>query len=98
MPLAIIDWDGTQGGTRCSNLADFLWAFVHPALYGDGEPSAHMLRVATDAYGWNGDGLVDAMLTTVRTFNEVNPEAIDWGGSELAHLERNEELLRVRLG
>jgi hypothetical protein len=31
VPVAIIDWDGTQPGTKLANFADFLWAFVHPA-------------------------------------------------------------------
>jgi hypothetical protein len=41
-----------------------LWAFVHPTIYGDGEPAARMHRVAVDAYDWRvgGDGLVDAYL------------------------------------
>ncbi len=68
IPVAIIDWDGTRPGTRLSNFAEFLWAFVHPAVYGDGEPAARILRVAADAYGWSGPGLVNAMLTTVRNF------------------------------
>jgi Phosphotransferase enzyme family len=97
IPIAIIDWDSTRPGTRGSNFADFLWAFVHPAMYGEGEPAADMLRVAVDAYGWSGDGLVDAMLATVRTFVEVNPEFRDWGGPELDHLERNADLFRARL-
>ncbi len=29
-PVAIIDWDGTVPGPRRANLAEFLWAFVHP--------------------------------------------------------------------
>jgi len=67
-PVAIIDWDGTRPGTRLSNFAQFLWAFVHPAVYGEGEPAASMLRVAVDAYGWSSGGLVDSMLETVRNF------------------------------
>jgi hypothetical protein len=77
-------------------LADFLWAFVHPAVYGDGEPAARMLRTAVDAYGWSGDGLVDAMLETVRGFVALH-DVGDWGARELAHLERNEGLFRRRL-
>jgi Phosphotransferase enzyme family len=96
IPIAIIDWDSTRPGSRVSNFADFLWAFVHPALYGDGEPAADMLRVAV-AYRWTGEGLVEAMLTTVRTFVEVNPEFRDWGVPELEHLERNADLFRLRL-
>jgi hypothetical protein len=98
IPIAIIDWDGTRPGTRVANFADFLWAFVHPAVYGEGKPAADMLRVAVDAYGWTGEGLVEAMLTTVRTFVEVNPEFRDWGVPELEHMERNAELFRIRLG
>ena len=96
IPIAIIDWDSTRPGSRVSNLADFMWAFVHPAVYGDDE-AANMLRVAVDAYGWTSGGLVDAMLTTVRTFVEINPEFRDWGVPELEHLERNANLFRKRL-
>lgn len=46
IPVAIIDWDRTHPGTRLDNFAQFLWAFVHPAVYGDGEPAARMLQVA----------------------------------------------------
>jgi aminoglycoside phosphotransferase (APT) family kinase protein len=49
IPVAIIDWDTTVPGTRLANFADFLWAFVHPGMCGNGEPAAHMLRVAADA-------------------------------------------------
>jgi Phosphotransferase enzyme family len=97
IPIAIIDWDGTQPGTRLENFADFLWAFVHPAVYGEGEPAARMLQVAAGAYGWTGGGLADAMLSIVRTFCEINPEFIAWGAQELAHMERNVDLFRARL-
>jgi hypothetical protein len=97
IPIAIIDWDSTRPGTRVSNFADFLWAFVHPAIYGEGEPAARMLQVAAGAYGWTGGGLVDAMLATVRNFVRVNPEFADWGAPELAHMERNADLFRTRL-
>jgi len=93
-------WYGPRPGTRLSNFADFLWAFVHPAVYGDGEPTARMLRVAADAYGFHGGGLVDTMLTTVRNFQVVvagDRGAMDWGLAELAHLERNADLFRARL-
>ena len=96
IPIAIIDWDVTRPGSRVSNFADFLWAFVHPGMYEDDE-AAEMLRVAADAYGWTGGGLVDAMLTTVRAFVELNPEFRDWGVPELEHLERNAALFRRRL-
>jgi len=101
IPVAIIDWDGTCPGTRVANFAEFLWAFVHPAVYGDGEPAAHMLRVAADAYGWSGPGLINAMLTCVRHFQAVvaPPDlgVMDWGQAELMHLERNADLFRARL-
>jgi hypothetical protein len=41
-PVAIIDWDTTPPGTRLANFADFLWAYAHPNLYGDGEAAAHI--------------------------------------------------------
>ncbi len=101
IPVAIIDWDGTCPGTRLANFGEFLWAFVHPAMYGDGEPAARMLQIAADAYGWSGPGLVDAMLTTVRHFQAVvappDQGAMDWALAELAHLERNAGLFRARL-
>src|SRR5262249_28333306 len=62
VPIAIIDWGSTRPGTRVENLGDFLWAFVHPAVYGDGGPAARMLRAAVDEYGYRGGGLVEAML------------------------------------
>jgi hypothetical protein len=96
IPIAIIDWDVTRPGSRVSNLADFLWAFVHPGVYDDDE-AALMLCVAAEAYRWTGGGLVDAMLTTVRTFVEVNPEFRDWAVPELEHLERNANLFGDRL-
>ena len=101
IPVAIIDWDGTCPGTRLANFGEFLWAFVHPALYGDGEPAAHMLAVAAGAYGWSGPGLVDAMLTCVRHFQAVvappDRGVMGWGRAELEHLERNADLFRARL-
>jgi hypothetical protein len=96
IPVAIIDWDGTRPGTRLDNFADFLWGFVHPGMYGEGEPAARMLRVAADAYGWSGPGLVDSMLAEVRHFQAfVAPGP--WADGELAHLERNADLFRVWL-
>ena len=100
VPVAIIDWDGTSPGTRVANFGEFLWAFVHPAIYGEGEPAAHMLRVAADAYGWSGAGLVDAMLTTVHDFQAVvegDRGAMDWAAAELAYMERNADLFRAHL-
>src|SRR6516165_9069752 len=97
IPVAIIDWDGTCPGTRVANFGEFLWAFVHPAVYGDGEPAARMLQVAASAYGWSSGGLADAMLAIVRNFCAINPEFIAWGAQELAHTERNMDLFRARL-
>lgn len=99
-PIAIIDWDGTRPGTRVSNFGDFLWAFVHPATHGEGESAARMLRVAADAYGWSGDGLVDSMLSAVRRFQAVvagDRGAERWAAAELAYIERNTEVFRVYL-
>jgi Phosphotransferase enzyme family len=100
IPVGIIDWDGVHPGTRLANFADFLWAFVHPAIYGDGEPAARMLRAAADAYGWSGDGLVDSMLATVRNFQtavEGDPGAVEWGAVELSYMERNADTFRTVL-
>jgi hypothetical protein len=100
IPVAIIDWDGIRPGTRVANFAEFLWAFVHPAVYGEGEPATYMLRAAADAYGWSGDGLVDSMLATVRSFQSVvdgDPGATEWAASELAYLERNADTFRTAL-
>jgi hypothetical protein len=100
LPVAIIDWDGTAPGTRLSNLADFLWAFVHPGMYGEADPAARMLRVAVDAYGWSGGGLVDAMLTAVRDFQTIvagDAGAMKWGAEELAYMERNADVFRAAL-
>ena len=100
-PVAIIDWDGTKPGSRRSNLADFLWAFVHPAVYGEREPAVRMLEVAVDAYGWSGDGLTDAMLVVVRDFQRVvqgDHRAMEWAAGELDYMERNADLFRARLG
>jgi hypothetical protein len=102
IPVAIIDWDGTRPGSRLVNFAEFLWAFVHPGMYGDDE-AAHMLRAATDAYGLPlpGGALVEAMLTVVRHFVTVvappDRGAVTWGTAELAHLERNADLFGARL-
>jgi hypothetical protein len=100
IPVAIIDWDGTKPGTRLENLAALLWAFVHPAVYGEGEPAARMLRIATDAYGWSGAGLVDAMLEVVNEFRDIvrdDPGALEWAGAERAYMERNAEEFRAAL-
>jgi hypothetical protein len=100
VPVVIIDWDGTKPGRRLANFADFLWAFVHPVMYGEGEPAARILHVAADAYGWSGPGLVDAMLDVVRHFQTVvlgNPGAVDWAAAELDYLERNADLFRDAL-
>jgi Phosphotransferase enzyme family len=100
IPVAIIDWDGIRPGTRLANFADFLWAFVHPAVYGEGEPAARMLWAAADAYGWWGEGLVESMLATVRNFQTVvegDPGAMEWGAAELAYMERNADVFRTAL-
>jgi hypothetical protein len=99
-PVAIIDWDGTVPGTRRLNLAEFLWAFVHLALYGEGEPAVRALSVAVDAYGWRGGGLVDSMLAAVRGFQAIvagDQGAEEWAARELAYLERNAAVFRDRL-
>src|SRR5262245_2610927 len=100
VPVAIIDWDGTKPGTRLENLAALLWAFVHPAVYGEGQPAARMLRVATESYGWSSAGLVDAMLEGVREFQGIvrgDPGAMKWAVDELAYMERNADEFRVAL-
>ena len=95
IPVAIIDWEGTRPGPRLANFADFLWAFVHPGMYED-DTAARMLRIAADAYGWSGPGLVDAMLASVRYFAAIVAPG-PWADRELANLERNAELFRARL-
>ena len=100
VPIAIIDWDGTRPGSTLENFAQFLWAFVHPGVYGEGESAARMLRVAVDAYAWSGQGLVDAMLEEVQAFQDVvagDPGAEDWGAGELAYMERNADVFRAYL-
>jgi len=101
IPVAIIDWDTTRPGTRLENLGDFLWAFVHPAVYGDGEPAARMLRAAVDEYGYEGEGLVEAMLEPVRRFVLDDPSPGAWAVQELEYMERNaplfEQYLRTAL-
>jgi hypothetical protein len=100
IPVAIIDWDGTRPGTRIENFADFLWAFVHPSVYGEGEPAAGMLRAAADAYGWSGEGLVDSMLAVVRRFQTIvdgDPGAMAWGAAELAYMELNAAAFQTAL-
>ena len=73
---------------------------VHPAVYDDWD-AAPMLRVAVDAYGWSGGGLVDAMLATVRRFQRIvagDPGTEAWAANELAELERNAPAFRAALG
>jgi Phosphotransferase enzyme family len=96
-PVAIIDWDGTKPGRRRDNLGDFLWAFVHPAVYGDGEPAARMLDAALEGYGWVGEGIVEAMRAAVRGFVDRHDTG-DWGRNELAYMERNGDFFEQRLG
>jgi hypothetical protein len=97
IPIAIIDWDSTRPGTRVANLGEFLWAFVHPAIYGDGEPAARMLSVAVSEYGYRGEGLVEAMLEPVRRFVLDDPAPGEWGVGELEYMERNAPLFAVSL-
>jgi hypothetical protein len=100
IPVAIIDWDNTRPGTRLANFGAFLWAFVHPSMYGEGEPAARMLHVARAAYGWSGCGLVDAMLAEVRAFQTIvegDRGAMNWAAAELDYMERNAGLFRVHL-
>jgi hypothetical protein len=97
IPIAIIDWDSTRPGTRVDNLGDFLWAFVHPAVYGDGEPAARMLRAAVDAYGYQEAGLAEAMLGHVRRFVLDDPDPGEWGLRELEYMERNAPLFEACL-
>jgi hypothetical protein len=59
-----------------------------------------MLRVAADAYGWSGEGLVDDMLVTVQDFQDVvagDPGAERWGAGEFAYMERNACIFRATL-
>jgi hypothetical protein len=97
VPIAIIDWDSTRPGTRVDNLGDFLWAFVHPALYGDGEPAARMLAAAVDAYGRREAGVTEAMLQHVRRFVLNDPDPGEWSLGELEYMERNAPLFEARL-
>lgn len=97
VPVAIIDWDSTRPGTRVENLGDFLWAFVHPALYGDGEPAARMLAAAIDAYGHHEAGVAEAMLEHVRRFVLDDPDPGEWSLGELEYMERNAPLFEARL-
>jgi Phosphotransferase enzyme family len=96
-PIAIIDWDSTRPGTRVENLGDFLWAFVHPAVFGDGEPAARMLRAAVDEYGYEGDDLVEAMLDPVRRWVRHDPDPGEWELRELEYMERNAPLFEASL-
>jgi hypothetical protein len=99
VPVAIIDWDGTAPGSRLHNLGEFLWAFVHPAMFGDGERAAYMLRAAIDAYGWRGGGdLVEAMLAPARNLYTAatdSPGVRAWAAAEVDYLERNAALFRT---
>jgi hypothetical protein len=97
IPIAIIDWDTTRPGTRVENLGEFLWAFVHPALYGDGEPAARMLQAAIEAYGFRGVGLVEAMLAPIRAWVQNDPEPGEWELNEFDYMERNAPLFEALL-
>jgi hypothetical protein len=98
VPIAIIDRDATRPGTRVANLGDFVWAFVHPAVYGDGEPAARMLRAAVDEYGYRGEGPVEAMLAPNRSWVRDDPHPGEWGLGELEYVERNAPLRASALG
>jgi hypothetical protein len=97
IPIAIIDWDSTCPGTRVANLGEFLWAFVHPAVYGDGEPAARILRAAVDEYGFDGTGLVEAMLAPIRRWVQDDPDPGEWALAELEYMERNGPLFEASL-
>jgi hypothetical protein len=97
IPVAIIDWDTTCPGSRVANLGEFLWAFVHPALYGDGEPAVRMLRAAVDEYGYQGPGLVEAMLAPIRTWVRDDPDPGKWALDEFEYMERNAPLFHAGL-
>jgi hypothetical protein len=97
VPIAIIDWDATGPGTRVANLGEFLWAFVHPAVYGDGEPAARMLGAAADEYGYRGEGLIEAMLAPIRTWVREDPDPGPWELEELEYMERNAPLFAAAL-
>src|SRR5262245_51172161 len=97
IPVAIIDWDSTRPGTRVENLGEFLWAFVHPAIYGDGEPAARMLAAAVDAYGRHEAGVAEAMLEHVRRFVLDDPDPGNWSLRELDYMERNAPLFTATL-
>jgi hypothetical protein len=81
--------------TRLANFAEFPWAFVHPAMYGDGEPSRPDAARSGQRLRLVRHGLVDATLATVRHFQAVVAPG-PWGRAELAHLERNADLFRAR--
>lgn len=66
--IAIIDWGGTRPGPQLPNVAPFLWAFVHPGMYAEGEPTARLLRVAVGTYGLRNSALVGEMLAIIRKF------------------------------
>jgi len=97
VPVAIIDWDNTRPGTRVANLGEFLWAFVHPALYGDGEPAARMLAAAVDEYGYPGAGLVESMLAPIRQWVREDPDPGEWALNESEYMERNAPLFEASL-
>jgi hypothetical protein len=95
IPIAIIDWDVTRPGSRSANLADPLG--VRPPSRVRRRRGRRDAARGRRRVQWTSGGLVDAMLTTVRAFVELNPEFRDWGLPELEHLERNANLFRKRL-
>jgi hypothetical protein len=99
IPVAIIDWDNTVPGTRVANLGEFLWAFVHPTVYGEGEPAARMLATTVDAYGYTGDqsALVEAMLAPIRAWVRDDPDPGEWARHESKYMARNAYLFTAVL-
>jgi hypothetical protein len=57
--VAIIHWDTTRSGTRLADFGDFPRAFVHPAVYGDGEPAGQRHRWSLHAVPGATAGLGD---------------------------------------
>ena len=87
----------TAPGTRAANLGEYLWAFVHPALYGDGKRAAQMLGAAVDEYGYRGAGLVEAMLATIRSWAREDPDPGEWAINEFEYMARKAPLFEASL-
>jgi hypothetical protein len=71
IPIAIIDWDVTRPGSRSANLADPLG--VRPPSRVRRRRGRRDAARGRRRVQWTSGGLVDAMLTTVRAFVELNP-------------------------